>query len=194
MTKRLFLCSIIFILTLMGGLHPSSIVKGDLSMAKKAKAKATAEYLILTLEGGDVKIRLRPELAPKHVERIKTLTKEGFYDGVVFHRVIDGFMAQTGDPTGTGSGGSTYPDLRAEFNDAPHERGTVSMARTSDPHSANSQFFICFERSDWLDGDYTVWGQVESGMEHVDALPKGASGSGMVANPEKIIKASITKK
>ena len=129
--------------------------------------------LILTLDTGPVTIRLRPDLAPGHVERIKTLARDGFYDGVVFHRVIPGFMAQGGDPTGTGSGGSKLPDLRAEFSAEPHVRGVCSMARTSAPHSANSQFFICFEDARFLDNQYTVWGEVTEGMENVDALPKG---------------------
>jgi peptidylprolyl isomerase len=129
--------------------------------------------LIMMLENGAVTIRLRPDLAPGHVARIKELAREGFYDGVVFHRVIDGFMAQGGDPTGSGSGGSSKPDLKAEFSDAPHVRGVCSMARTSYPHSANSQFFIVFDDATFLDGQYTVWGEVVEGMEHVDALPKG---------------------
>jgi len=129
--------------------------------------------LIMTLEAGPVVIRLRPDLAPGHVARIKELASEGFYDGVVFHRVIPGFMAQGGDPKGTGSGGSNKPNLKAEFSDAPHVRGVCSMARTSNPNSANSQFFICFDDATFLDGQYTVWGEVIEGMEHVDALPKG---------------------
>ena len=143
----------------------------------------------LTLETtkGNVVIELRPDLAPKHVERIKTLVKEGFYDGIVFHRVIDGFMAQTGCPHGTGTGGSDYPNLPAEFSAEPHVRGTASMARAQSPNSANSQFFICFDDARFLDNQYTVWGEVESGMEHVDALPKGEPPS----NPGKIVKAEI---
>jgi peptidylprolyl isomerase len=129
--------------------------------------------LVLTLDSGPVTIELRPDLAPKHVERIKELAREGFYDGVVFHRVIPGFMAQGGDPTGTGSGGSDKPNLPAEFSKEPHARGACSMARTSNPNSANSQFFICFDDASFLDGQYTVWGKVTEGMEHVDALPKG---------------------
>ena len=129
--------------------------------------------LTLTLATGDVVIALRPDLAPGHVERIAGLANDGFYDGVVFHRVIAGFMAQGGDPTGTGMGGSKLPDLKAEFSKEPHVRGTCSMARSSLPNSANSQFFICFEPAKFLDGQYTVWGQVTSGMEHIDALPKG---------------------
>ena len=131
------------------------------------------ESLIMTLETGPVTIRLRPDLAPGHVDRIKELAAEGFYDGIVFHRVIDGFMAQGGDPTGTGSGGSKKPNLKAEFSAAPHARGVCSMARTSNPHSANSQFFICLADARFLDRQYTVWGEVIAGMEHVDALPKG---------------------
>ena len=146
------------------------------------------ETLTLTLDsGGDVVIKLRPDLAPGHVERISQLAKEGFYDGVVFHRVIPGFMAQGGDPSGTGMGGSDKPDLKAEFSAEPHVRGTASMARTSDPNSANSQFFICFDDARFLDRQYTVWGQVESGMEHVDALPKGEP----PREPGKIVKATV---
>ncbi len=149
---------------------------------------ADAETLTLTLStGGDVVIRLRPDLAPGHVERIAALARDGFYDGVVFHRVIPGFMAQGGDPTGRGSGGSDLPDLKAEFSDAPHVRGTCSMARTNNPDSANSQFFICFDDAGFLDGQYTVWGQVESGMDYVDALPVGEP----PANPGKILKATV---
>jgi peptidylprolyl isomerase len=129
--------------------------------------------LIMTLASGPVTIRLRPDLAPGHVARISELAEEGFYDGVVFHRVIDGFMAQGGDPTGTGGGGSKKPNLKSEFTPAPHRRGVCSMARTSNPHSANSQFFICLKDSNFLDNQYTVWGEVIAGMEHVDALPKG---------------------
>ena len=143
--------------------------------------------LIMTLESGPVTIRLRPDLAPGHVARITELAKEGFYDGVVFHRVIPGFMAQGGDPTGTGTSGSDQPNLKAEFSSEPHVRGTCSMARTSDPNSANSQFFICFDDARFLDNQYTVWGEVESGMEHVDALPKGEP----PANPGKIVKAEV---
>src|SRR5579885_2778688 len=131
------------------------------------------DTLIMTLESGPVTIRLRPNLAPGHVARIKELAREGFYDGVVFHRVIAGFMAQGGDPTGTGSGGSSKPNLKAKFSAEPHVRGVCSMARTNDPDSANSQFFICFDDATFLDRKYTVWGEVTEGMEHIDALPKG---------------------
>jgi peptidylprolyl isomerase len=151
-----------------------------------------ADTLTFTLDtgnggGGDVVIRLRPDLAPGHVARITELAGEGFYDGVVFHRVIPGFMAQGGDPSGTGMGGSDKPDLKAEFNAEPHVRGTCSMARTNVPDSANSQFFICFDDARFLDKQYTVWGQVESGMEHVDALPKGEPPRA----PGKIVKATV---
>ena len=145
------------------------------------------EYLNLQLDTGDVKIKLRPDLAPGHVERIKELVGEGFYDGIKFHRVIPGFMAQGGCPQGTGMGGSEKPDLQSEFNDEPHVRGVCSMARTNYPHSANSQFFICFDDARFLDRQYTVWGQVESGMEHVDALPKGEP----PASPGKIVRATV---
>ena len=144
--------------------------------------------LVLNLDsGGDVVIRLRPDLAPQHVARIKELTLEGFYDGVVFHRVIPGFMAQGGDPTGSGMGGSDKPNLPAEFSREPHGRGTASMARSQSPNSANSQFFICFDDCGFLDGQYTVWGEVVEGMEHVDALPKGEP----PREPGKIVKASL---
>ena len=129
--------------------------------------------LVLETTKGRVVIELRPDLAPGHVERIKTLAREGFYDGVVFHRVIEGFMAQTGDPTGTGSGGSKYPDLKAEFNAEPHVRGVCSMARTNAPNSANSQFFIVFDDAQFLDRQYTVWGKVIEGMENVDQIKRG---------------------
>ncbi|MBN8848902.1 MULTISPECIES: peptidylprolyl isomerase [unclassified Sphingomonas] len=133
----------------------------------------TFQTLTMTLADGDVTIKLRPDLAPNHVERIATLANQGFYDGVVFHRVIPGFMAQGGDPTGTGMHGSDLPDLKQEFSREPHVRGVCSMARTMNPDSANSQFFICFDDARFLDGQYTVWGEVTSGMEHIDALPKG---------------------
>ncbi len=136
-------------------------------------AQDTADTLIMNLEAGPVTIRLRPDLAPGHVARISELANEGFYDGVVFHRVIDGFMAQGGDPTGRGTGGSKKPNLKSEFSRQKHVRGVCSMARASDPHSANSQFFICLDDASFLDGQYTVWGEVIEGMENVDKLPKG---------------------
>ena len=143
--------------------------------------------LIMTLETGPVVIDLRPDLAPAHVAQIKDLAREGFYDGVVFHRVIPGFMAQGGDPTGTGGGGSARPNLKAEFSEEPHIRGVCSMARTSNPNSANSQFFICFDDATFLDNQYTVWGVVREGMEHVDALPKGEP----PRNPGKIVSMKV---
>jgi peptidylprolyl isomerase len=151
------------------------------------------DTLTLTLDtghgqGGDVVFKLRPDLAPGHVARITELANDGFYDGVVFHRVIPGFMAQGGDPSGTGMGGSDKPDLKAEFNAEPHVRGTCSMARTQVPDSANSQFFICFDDARFLDRQYTVWGNVISGMEHVDALPKGEP----PREPGKIVKATVS--
>jgi peptidylprolyl isomerase len=144
----------------------------------------TPETLTMTLADGDVTIKLRPDLAPGHVARIAELSNEGFYDGVVFHRVIPGFMAQGGDPTGTGTSGSDKPNLKQEFSKEPHVRGTCSMARTSDPNSANSQFFICFDDARFLDGQYTVWGEVTDGMELIDALPKGEP----PREPGKIVK------
>jgi peptidylprolyl isomerase len=149
---------------------------------------ADANTLTFTLSsGGDVVIKLRPDLEPRHVERIAGLARDGFYDGVVFHRVIPGFMAQGGDPTGTGTGGSDLPDLKAEFNDEPHVRGTCSMARTANPDSANSQFFICFDDARFLDKQYTVWGNVVEGMENVDKIKRGEP----VQDPDKIVKATM---
>jgi len=148
--------------------------------------------LYMDLPAGRVVIQLLPELAPEHVKRVKELTREGFYDGTPFHRVIDGFMAQGGDPTGTGSGGSELPDLRAEFSrSANFSRGMIGAARTSDPNSANSQFFIMFGDAPWLDGQYTIWGKVVSGMEYVDALKKGVGQSGAVDNPDRLIKMQV---
>jgi cyclophilin family peptidyl-prolyl cis-trans isomerase len=143
--------------------------------------------LILETTKGRVVIELRPDLAPGHVERIKTLARQGFYDGVPFHRVIDGFMAQTGDPTGTGTGGSDLPDLQAEFNAEPHVRGVCSMARTNNPHSANSQFFICFDDARFLDKQYTVWGKVTEGMENVDKIKRGEP----VRDPDRIVSMKV---
>ena len=148
--------------------------------------------LLLELKDGTVTIKLRPDLAPGHVERLKTLAREGFYDGVVFHRVIDGFMAQTGDPTGTGSGGSELPDLKAEFTPTPFVRGVIGMARTNEPDSANSQFFIMFAEVPQLNGQYTVLGEVVSGMEFVDAIKKGdQANNGLVTDPDKIVSMKV---
>ena len=150
---------------------------------------ADNDRLTLTLStGGDVVIKLRPDVAPGHVERITELANSGFYDGVKFHRVIPGFMAQGGDPTGTGTSGSHLPNLKAEFSSMPHVRGVASMARASDPNSANSQFFIVFDDATFLDGQYTAWGEVESGMEFVDALPVGDPPS----NPGTIVSAKVS--
>jgi len=162
-------------------------------------SNAKENIMILKLKDGDVKIELFPDVAPKHVERIKKLADEGKYDNVVFHRVIDGFMAQTGDVKfgnssssdfdlkRAGMGGSDLPDLDAEFNDIPHEKGTISMARASDPNSANSQFFICFEPASFLDRNYTVFGKVIEGMDHIDKIKRGDGPNGSVSDPDKII-------
>ena len=151
---------------------------------------AEADRLTLTLStGGDVVIRLRPDLAPGHVERIADLANSGFYDGVVFHRVIPGFMAQGGDPSGTGFRGSDLPNLKAEFSSETHRRGVASMARSQNPDSANSQFFICNADANFLDGQYTLWGEVETGIEYVDALPVGEP----PREPGKIVKAAVSK-
>ncbi|MBG03098.1 MAG: peptidylprolyl isomerase [Rhodospirillaceae bacterium] len=147
--------------------------------------------IYLELKDGRVVIELLPELAPNHVNRIKELTRAGFYDGIVFHRVIEGFMAQTGDPTGTGGGGSDKPDLKAEFSSERHLRGVVSMARSRNPNSANSQFFIVFDDASWLDNQYTVWGRVTSGMEFVDQIKKGHPRSGEVDDPDKIVSMKV---
>lgn len=166
-----------------------SLILMTASMAGGAQAADPENTLYLDLKSGRVTIELLPDIAPQHVERIKTLTREGFYDGIVWHRVIDGFMAQTGDPTGTGTGGSTYPDLPAEFSDYKYKRGTIGMARTQSPNSANSQFFICFtdDGCSFLTGQYTVWGQVTDGMENVDAIAQGEP----PANPDKILKMQV---
>ena len=162
--------------------------KADKSAAPPAAADAGSDLenrLYLELESGRVVIHLRPDLAPNHVARIKELARQKFYDGIVFHRVIEGFMAQTGDPTGTGTGGSGQK-LKAEFNAGKHVRGACSMARAQDPNSADSQFFIVFEAAPHLDGQYTMWGEVIVGMEHVDKIKKGSSGSGSVTDPDRI--------
>jgi peptidylprolyl isomerase len=167
-----------------------------LAFAPAAPASAAPEKTLdnvvwLDTDHGRITILLRPDLAPNHVERMKKLVREGFYDGVVFHRVIDGFMAQTGDPTGTGTGGSSYPDLKAEFTDTPFDRGTIGAARTNDPDTANSQFFITFAPAPFLNGQYTVYGQVIDGMDVVDQIKKGDPQSGAVENPDKIVKMQV---
>ena len=153
-----------------------------------AKIKDPENALIMETTQGKVVIELRPDLAPGHVAHIKKLAREGFYDGIVFHRVIEGFMAQTGCPKGQGTGGSKYPDLPAEFNAEPHVRGVCSMARSSSPDSANSQFFICFSDARFLDKQYTAWGNVVSGMENVDKIKRGEP----VKNPDKIVSATLS--
>jgi peptidylprolyl isomerase len=154
--------------------------------AGTAKGADLENTIIMELTHGRVVIEMRPDLAPKHVARIKELVRQGFYDGTPFHRVIEGFMAQGGDPTGTGTGGSGQ-NLPAEFSKEKHVRGTVSMARAQDPNSADSQFFICFADAPFLDGQYTIWGKVTEGMEAVDKIKRGAGQSGMVKNPDKIV-------
>jgi peptidylprolyl isomerase len=153
------------------------------AFAGAAAAMDKENTLYIDLKDGRVVIEMLPKVAPNHVARIKELARAGKYDGVVFHRVIEGFMAQTGDPTGTGSGGMGEP-LKAEFSNEPHTRGAVSMARTNEPNSARSQFFIVFKDSNFLDGQYTVWGRVVSGMEYVDKIKRGAPGSGAVSPPQ----------
>ena len=164
------------------------IAEYNLSFAQNSNSKLSMENtLYLKLKNGLVVIEMLPKLAPNHVERIKQLVKTKFYDNTPIHRVIEGFMAQMGDPTGTGGGGSDLPDLNEEFSSEPHVRGIVSMARTPDPDSANSQFFIMFDSAPSLDGQYTVWGRVIEGMEFVDLIKKGSGRDGIVKNPDKII-------
>ncbi len=172
-------------------MHRIAHLLGSLVLAMTLTGAASGQdlenTLYMDLAAGRVVIQLRPDLAPKHVARIKELAREGFYDGIIFHRVIPGFMAQTGDPTGTGRGGSDKPDLPAEFSNEPFVRGTLGMARTSDPNSANSQFFIMFAPAPHLNGQYTVWGQVVDGMQYVDQIAKGEP----PRNPDKIIKMQV---
>ncbi|MBB4199491.1 peptidylprolyl isomerase [Rhodoblastus sphagnicola] len=165
-----------------------ALLAGAFAAVGPARAADDPENLLyLQLKDGRVVIRLRPDLAPKHVEQIKTLARRGFYDGIVFHRVIEGFMAQTGDPTGTGAGGSDLPNIAAEFSSEPFKRGTLGMARSASPNSANSQFFICFAPASFLNGQYTVWGEVISGMEFVDKIKRGEP----PANPDKIVSLKV---
>ena len=162
------------------------------SVTAQGPALDKENILYIDTKDGRIAIKLRPDLAPDHVARIKKLAREGFYDGIVFHRVIDGFMAQTGDPDGTGAGGSKYPDLKAEFSSEPFRRGTVGAARTSDPNSANSQFFIVLAAAPHLNGQYTVWGEVIRGMDRVDAVKKGdRRRNGVVTNPDKMLKVTV---
>jgi len=177
-------------LGLLAGLLLSGLLFTGLASPAAAQVTDPENTLIMDLKDGKVVIAMRPDLAPKTVARIRELVRKGFYDGLKFHRVIRGFMAQTGDPTGTGSGGSGQK-LKAEFSSEPHVRGTVSMARTNDPNSADSQFFICFAEAPYLNGQYTVWGKVVSGMEFVDRIRKGAPGSGVVSDPDKIIRLRV---
>ena len=159
-----------------------------LAVAGGPARAADANTIVITTKDGKITVELEPSLAPKTVAQIKTLTSQHFYDGIVFHRVIDGFMAQTGDPTGTGTGGSKLPDLKAEFTDTPFKRGTLGMARSQSPDSANSQFFICLADAPFLNGKYTVFGQVTAGMDVVDKIKKGASDdNGTVTAPDKIV-------
>ena len=165
------------------------VAAGGAALAQGTAPASNKDTLYLDLKDGRVVIRLRPDLAPKHVEQIKALTKQGFYNGIVFHRVIEGFMAQTGDPTGTGTGGSKLPNIPAEFTPTPFKRGTLGMARSQSPNSANSQFFICFKDAPFLNGQYTVFGEVVSGMEFVDKIKRGEP----PANPDKIVKMSLAE-
>lgn len=175
------------ILAAIGILFAASLMTPSAALAQQGKP-----HLLLELKNGTVDIELLPEIAPRHVERVETLAGQGFYDGIVFHRVIEGFMAQTGDPTGTGMGGSELPDLPAEFSDTPFARGVIGAARTADPNSANSQFFITYADAPHLNGQYTVWGRVVAGMEFVDAIKKGdPNQNGVVADPDKIVSARI---
>ncbi len=178
-------------------LQPASLLAADKDKSDMDKEKAQPvitdkeNTIYLDLKPGRIIIQLRPDLAPKHVARIKELTRQGFYDGLGFHRVIEGFMAQTGDPTGTGAGGSGQK-LKAEFSKAPHLRGTVSMARAADPDSADSQFFICLDEAPHLDGQYTVFGQVIGGMEFLDLIKRGETwNNGTVSEPTKIVKMQV---
>lgn len=181
MPMRVFLLLFLVAVCLPLGMHPT----------KGQTVTDPENTLYLDIAGqGRVVIEMLPDKAPNHVARIKELVRQGFYDGAPFHRVIEGFMAQTGDPTGTGRGGSGQ-NIRAEFTDEPHVRGTVSMARAGHPDSADSQFFIVFDRAPWLDGQYTVWGRVVSGMEHVDAIKKGAGRDGMVRDPDHIARIRV---
>ena len=167
-------------------------VAATLPAAAQQQSPDPQNTIYLDTKDGRVVIRLRPDLAPKHVERIKTLAQRGFYNGIVFHRVIGGFMAQTGDPTGTGRGGSDLPDVPAEFTPTPFKRGSLGMARSMNPNSANSQFFICYEGCGGLTGQYTLFGEVVSGMEVVDKIKKGdPAANGQVTNPDKIVKMQL---
>ncbi len=177
---------------LVAGLILATPVESTKIIGTASAAEDAENVLVMELKNGEVRLQLRPDLAPNHVERLKVLTRQGFYDGVVFHRVIAGFMAQTGDPTGTGTGGSDLPDLKAEFTDAPFVRGVLGMARSRNPNSANSQFFITYANAAHLNGQYTVFGEVIDGMEVVDKIKKGPPAqNGIVSNPDKIIRMRV---
>src|SRR6185436_543498 len=176
-------------LTVRKGLLLAATIAWSVLPASAQNLDPENTIVLKTSDNCDVTIRLRPDLAPQHVAQIKKLTRAGFFDGIIFHRVIDGFMAQTGDPTGTGTGGSPEPDLAAEFTNTHFARGTIGMARSSDPNSANSQFFIMFADGGFLDGQYTVWGEVASGMECVDQIEKGEP----PATPDKIVSMKVMK-
>jgi len=177
-----------FLLALVATIAVGNAATAQTAAPPPAPPLTAENTLVLDLStGGRVTIAMRPDVAPRHIERIRTLVREHFYDGTIFHRVIDGFMAQGGDPTGTGNGGSKLPNLKAEFNDLPHVRGAVAMARATENDSANSQFYICLAPALKLDRSYTVWGRVTTGMEFVDAIKKGEP----PANPSKIVRASI---
>ena len=177
-----------FLLALVATIAVGNAATAQTAAPPPAPPLTAQNTLVLDLStGGRVTIAMRPDVAPRHIERIRTLVREHFYDGTIFHRVIDGFMAQGGDPTGTGNGGSKLPNLKAEFNDLPHVRGAVAMARATENDSANSQFYICLAPALKLDRSYTVWGRVTTGMEFVDAIKKGEP----PANPSKIVRASI---
>ncbi len=173
-------------------LAAASLMMMGLTAPALAQSADLANVVYLDTKDGRITLQLRPDLAPKHVAQIKALVKRGFYDGIVFHRVIPGFMAQTGDPTGTGTGKSDLPNLPAEFTQTPFVRGTLGMARSQEPNSANSQFFICFDDAKFLNGNYTVFGQVTAGMDVVDKIKKGSSSNnGQVSNPDKIVKMQL---
>lgn len=184
----------VLLLLFIGMLFMTNTVFAEVSITDPNLAEDPENTVILQLKDGPVYIQLFPTKAPNHVKRILELTRDKFYDGLVFHRVIDGFMVQTGDPTGTGTGRSSKPNLKAEFNDIKHERGVCSMARSADPDSANSQFFIMLAPAPHLDGQYTAWGKVISGMEFVDSIKKGDSkNNGAVENPDKIVNMNVVK-
>jgi len=191
MTRRFFLSALVLAAGILGMSGLTGLDTSNAQAQTTKKERNLEDTLYLDLKDGRVTIKMRPDLAPNHVARIKELVREGFYDGVVFHRVIDGFMAQTGDPTGTGTGGSGQ-NLDAEFSLEPHKRGTLSMARAQSPNSADSQFFIVFDDAGFLDNQYTVWGEVIDGMEHVDKIKKGDQAqNGAVDDPDKIIKMQV---